>query len=365
MTEKNRRNPLAPLLRRWRTFSRWRQAIICIVLAVVLLYAQGYVIADWYIWKHQNEPLNIGATFISDYAKSYGLDPKQTLAAAQAELGIHRYRLVSYWEDIESTKGTYDFSDLDWQFDQIDKDHGSITLAIGLRQPRWPECHMPSWAKQEPTAQWSAELKTFMGKVIERYKNRPSLVSYQLENEFFLKVFGQCTDFNRDRLIDEFTFVKQQDNGHPIILSLSNNYFGTAIGDPKPDQVGVSVYKRVWEGTITKRYFEYPFTPRYYAYRAGLTELLTGKTSMLHELQAEAWPPVGNIKDTSIAEQNKSLDAIRLKDRIQYGVDTGMRDIDLWGLEWWYWRKEKQQDPSLWFAVKDALKTIRAKQPTE
>jgi hypothetical protein len=83
---------------------------------------------------------------------------------------------------------------------------------------------------------------------------------------------------------------------------------------------------------------------------------------MLHELQAEAWPPLGDIKDNSIAEQNKSLDAYRLKERIQYGVDTGMRDIDLWGLEWWYWRKEKQQDPSLWFAVRDSLQTVRNQQ---
>ena len=82
---------------------------------------------------------------------------------------------------------------------------------------------------------------------------------------------------------------------------------------------------------------------------------------MLHELQAEPWTPVG-VKDASIAEQNKSMDVKRLKSRIQYGVDTGFRDIDLWGGEWWYWRKTKMNDSSLWDAVRTSLKEVQAKE---
>ena len=47
-----------------------------------------------------------------------------------------------------------------------------------------------------------------MAKVIKRYKNKTVLKSYQLENEFFLKVFGECKDFDRSRLVDEFKLVK-------------------------------------------------------------------------------------------------------------------------------------------------------------
>jgi hypothetical protein len=215
---------------------------------------------------------------------------------------------------------------------------------------------MPSWASKQPKAQWYPELKTFMSKVIERYKNNPALDTYQLENEFFLKVFGICTDFSRDRLVDEFNYVKRLDPKHPVIVTRSNNAWGWPVNAPIPDISGVSIYKRVWDKTVTKRYFEYPFPAWFYAFLAGGTKILTGKDMIVHELQAEPWGPDKGIKDISIDEQNKSLDAKRLTDRIKYGKATGMREIDLWGVEMWYWRKVKLHDDSLWEAGKAAIR---------
>jgi hypothetical protein len=71
------------------------------------------------------------------------------------------------------------------------------------------------------------------------------------------------------------------------------------------------------------------------------------------ELQAEAWPPEGkSITQISLAEQNKSMDAKRLKGMFQYGKSTGMRQIELWGGEYWYYRMEILHDPSLWNVAK-------------
>jgi hypothetical protein len=191
---------------------------------------------------------------------------------------------------------------------------------------------------------------------MERYKSSPALESYQLENEYFLKAFGECTDFSRDRLIDEAKFVKQEDPKHTLIISRSNNALGLPIGDPQPDEFGVSVYKRVWDKTVTKRYFEYPFPAWFYAFLAGAGKIVTGKDLIIHELQTESWGPNKGIKDMSIEEQNKSLNAQRLTDRIKYGKATGMREIDLWGVESWYWRKVKLGDSSLWDAGKAAIR---------
>lgn len=339
------------------------QRIFVVVIAVwLVLYVQAVAIAGWYINKHKNEPLSIGATFIADYARYYDLDAKETMLAIRDDLGVKRFRLVSYWKNIEPVNGQYDFSELDWQFDTVEEVGGTVSLAIGLRQPRWPECHFPKWAEGVKTSVWQSELAEYMSAVINRYKDRPSLVSYQLENEYFLTVFGECPKPEREQLQREFDLVKKIDSNTPVIMSLANNYFGVPTGQPRADQFGVSVYKRVWDQTITKRYFEYPFTTNYYAYRAGLTELLTGKSSMLHELQAEPWPPkdVG-VKDAPIAEQNKSMDTERLRKRVEFGIKTGFRDIDLWGAEWWYWRKQKLQDPTLWFAAKSAIAEANAK----
>ena len=215
---------------------------------------------------------------------------------------------------------------------------------------------MPLWAQSMEMSEWEPRLMHYMSTVIERYKNSPALESYQLENEFFLDVFGICPDFSRDRLEREYNFVKLADPNHKVIISRSNNALGLPLGDPRPDEFGVSVYKRVWDKTITKRYFEYPLPPWFYASLAGGGEILTGKNLIIHELQTEAWlPDTGEfaMNDVnSIPEQNKSLNADRLKNRIRYGEATGMKSIDLWGVEWWYWRKTVAHDSSLWDTAK-------------
>lgn len=316
-----------------------------------------YGIARWYIHKHAGEPFEFGVTFVPNYARYFDLDPKETMQAMIDDVGVRNFRLVSYWKDIERTEGDYDFTELDWQFKKIEAVNGKVSLAIGLRQPRWPECHMPSWAENRPMSEWSVSLKQFMQKVIERYKSSPALESYQLENEFFMDVFGICPDFTRERLVDEFNFVKQLDPNHPVIVSRSNNWVGIPYNEPQPDLVGISVYKRVWDKTVTKRYFEYPLPAWFYGFLAGSGEIIKGKNMMIHELQAEPWMPDGfELKTSSVAEQNKSMNADRLKDRFEYARATGIKKIEFWGVEWWYWRKVHHHDPSLWNVAKDEFR---------
>ena len=353
----------------WRTklagyiwpVSVWRRILHVLAAALILFTAGMYGIAEWYIHKHADEPLTLGASFIPDYAQSFGLDPQATLNAMLGDLGLKQVRLVSYWEDIEPTAGTYDFSQLDWEFALANKYGAKVSLAIGLRQPRWPECHQPSWVSGEPKSQWQPQLNSFMKAVINRYKNNPALSDYELENEFFMSVFGTCTNFDRSRLVNEFEMVKQLDPKHKVIVSRSDNWIGIPIGKPTPDEFAISIYKRVWDSNLTHRYFEYPLPPWFYAVLAGSEELLSGKDMIVHELQAEPWPPEGqDIIATPVAEQFKSMDAKRLQARIKYGEDTGMRTIDLWGAEWWYWLKVKQNDPSVWNVVKQAVQQADA-----
>jgi glycosyl hydrolase family 42 (putative beta-galactosidase) len=335
----------------------WRRRIGFIILAVLIVFTGSmYGVAQWYIQRHNDQPLVLGASFVPSYAQSFGLDPKDTLNAMLSDLKLKQVRLVSYWEDIEPTPGKYDFSQLDWQFAMANKYGAKVSLSIGLRQPRWPECHQPDWSKAEPKSQWQPQLFKFMGAVIDHYKNNPALSEYELENEFFLKVFGLCTDFDRSRLINEYNFVKAMDTRHQVIVSRSDNWVGIPVGQPTPDEFAISVYKRVWDATFTHRYFEYPLPAWFYASLAGSEELLSGKDMIIHELQAEPWTPNGKeITQISVKEMYKSMDPQRLKDRINYGEATGMRTIDLWGAEWWYYMKVKQHDPGVWNAVKDAV----------
>jgi hypothetical protein len=346
----------------WWRRSLWQRLVIVLVIIVTVVVSGSYAISYWYLARHRSEPLALGVTFIPRYAKFFGLDPEQTMQAIIDDLGVRRFRLVSYWDDIEKVPGTYDFSQLDWQFAKAEKASVKINLAVGLRQPRWPECHMPKWAISQPKSEWYPELKNFITAVVERYKNSPALASYQVENEFFMTIFGECTDFDRDRLIEEYNLVKLLDPSKPIVVTRSNNWGGIPINEPTPDIYAVAVYKRVFDYTVLHRYFEYPYPPWFYGFLGGLGELVHGKPLAIHELQMEPWLPQGFSmnKISDIDEQNKSMNADRLQKRFRYAEDTGLRTIDAWGVEWWYWRKEKANDPSLWNVAKAEFN--RAKQ---
>lgn len=307
-----------------------------------------YAIAQWYIWSSRNQPLHMGVSFIPAYAQSLGVDPEETMDAL-LDIGVRDFRLVSYWNQLEPEQGKYDFSLLDWQFAKAEKAGANVTLTLGLRQPRWPECHKPDWANKLPDGQWQAQLNEFIDKVVDRYKVSPALQDYQLENEYFLKGFGMCYDFSRERLVSEYNLVKKLDPSRDIVVGRSNNALGFPVGEPTPDEFSISVYKRVWDAGVTKRYLEYPYPAWFYGYLAGVQKIYSGRDMRVAELQAEAWGPRGqSLTDISLDEQNKSLDAERLRDRFEYGRGTGMKRIDMWGAEYWYYRKQILKDPSLW-----------------
>jgi hypothetical protein len=338
----------------WLPKSRWAKRLVYGFLSLLILAVGGmYGIAQWYIHSEKSKPLELGVSFIPDYAQSLGVDPHDTLQAL-LNIGVRNFRLVSYWSDIEQAPGHYDFSELDSEMSTIAAAHGHVALTLGLRQPRWPECHMPDWASSEAPDKWQPQLYKFITATVNRYKTSPALGNYQLENEYFLKGFGICDAIpgaeSRQRLIDENHLVKKLDPSHSITIARSNNDLGWPVGQPRPDQFGVSVYKRVWNTTPgLHRYIEYPFPAWYYGFLAGWQKIFDHRDMVIDELQAEAWPPHGKtIPNTPLAEQNKSMNAARLSSRIKYGEATGMRTIYLWGAEYWYYRLTVLHDDSMW-----------------
>src|SRR3989344_4213040 len=82
----------------WRG-SIWRKILAVFIALVVLITGVFYGIAEWYIHKHNSEPLVLGTSFVEDYAESFGLDPNKTLEAILSDLGMRQIRLVSYWKE--------------------------------------------------------------------------------------------------------------------------------------------------------------------------------------------------------------------------------------------------------------------------
>jgi hypothetical protein len=336
----------------------WWHKVICAVVTVALIsLGFMYGVAQWYIWSERDQPLELGVSFVADYAESLGLNPHQTFSAILDDLHVKNVRLVSYWNDIEPQPGAYNFSELDWEFQQAETHGAKVSLSIGLRQPRWPECHEPTWARSEPTGVWEPQLLQFMTTVVDRYKNNPALSSYQLENEYFLQAFGSCTNYSRQRLITEADLVRRLDPKHTLIISRSQNALGWPISKPAGDEYAISIYRRVWT-PVLGRYIEYPFPAWYYAFLAGMEKIWSGKDTIIHELQAEPWAPnQKTLPQISLAEQNKSFNANTLKTTVAFGKATGMKTIYLWGAEYWYYRMTVLHDPSVWNTARTIIKT--------
>ncbi|MGB4759051.1 MAG: endo-1,4-beta-xylanase [Candidatus Saccharimonadales bacterium] len=334
----------------------WQKVILIIVGFIIFALTLGYGIACWYRASTKDQPLELGVTYVADYAAAFGLNPEETYTAILDELQVKNLRLVSYWNKIEATEGTYNFAELDKQFAQAQSAGADISLALGVRQPRWPECHIPDWAKDKDMAALEPQLQAYITAVVNRYKDKSNLKSWQLENEALLGAFGECPAADRDRLEREFTTVKTLDRSRPIIMTRSNNMPFLALGKPRADIVGMSVYRRVWNQNLYKGYFNYPLPSWYYAALAGSQKLVTDRDSILHEMQMEPWPPNGQfIADVSKQEQDKSMNAAMFADRIDFAKNTGMRQIDLWGAEWWYYRKVVLKDNSLWQAARETF----------
>lgn len=339
------------LIRYWRG-SWWHRLVLVSIAVIVFLTGCMYGVAQWYVWSNQDDPYDFGASFIADYSKYLGLDPHANYRAILNDLGVRRLRLVSYWSDIEAVKGKYDFSELDWEFQEAEAHGAKITLAIGLRQPRWPECHQPDWVNGEPMSVWQPQLMQFMTAVVNRYKTSPALESYQLENEYYLMEFGNCADASTSRLIAETNLVRRLDPHHTLIITRSNNIIGWGINPPIPDEYGMSIYLRVWSTPIG-RYLEYPFPDWYYSFMAGMEKIWTGKNTFIHELETEPWPPDGtSVLTTSLEEQNKTMNVDRFNDTVAFAKRTGMKPIYLWGTEYWYYRMTVLHQPDLWQAAK-------------
>lgn len=295
-----------------------------------------------------------GVSFSAKRARELGVDPKENLTALLDDMGIKHYRLMSYWDESEKTRGQLDFSELDWQINEVAKRGGTVSLGLGLRQPRWPECHEPDWAYSLKGDAWKQALYAYIEIVVHRYENNPTVISWQLENEAVNNWFGTCNPPDVQRLNEEFNLVKKW-SSKPVWMSLSDQH-GYPINPPVPDRFGFSVYRVVWNEKIppfTNNYLIYPTPIWYHRLRAALIQLYSGRDIFIHELQLEPWGPV-DTKDLSTDEQDKSMSPEQIKKNVLFARMIGQRDIYVWGGEWWYWRKVNG-DPSIWETVRTEL----------
>jgi hypothetical protein len=310
--------------------------LLCLVIVGMLL-ARKPIPSD----------ITYGMSFNTLYAKELGLNWQETYDAILTDLGVRHLRLAAHWPMVEPIQDTYNFTELDHQLAKAGEVGAEVIFGVGRRLPRWPECHVPTWAKKLSWEQQQEEILEYITLVVERYKDDPSITHWQVENEPFLEVFAteHCGVLDESFLEKEIALVKALDPSRPILVTDSGN-LGTWAGAFKHgDSFGTSVYIYFWNPELGQ--FRTVLPPWAYRVKENIMKLVYGdKETFLIELSAEPWL-IEPIIDTDIATQYSRMDIQKFEDIIQYAKDTRYEKQYLWGAEWWYWLKQKG-DSSFW-----------------
>ncbi len=294
------------------------------------------------------DPDRYGVSFSIKQCRNFGLDPEKTLRWL-LRMGWRRFRLMSYWNEHEKEQGKFDFSALDWQMKMIENAGGTVTLCLGVKQPRWPEYHWPAWTLTLDEPEKTTALLGYVAATLQWYRKADFVQGYQLENEALLRGFGEGIDINLKRLRAEYRLVAELDD-KPVYMSTSNGW-GIPLRRPHPrGGVGFSIYTTMFARGAYRKTIQKPWLHRV---RRFIIEKIIGKPVFIHELQLEPWGDKA-IWEMTPEQQALSMSLERIRFNIDFAQRVGAYPIDLWGAEWWYWRW-RDGDKTVWQQVKQAI----------
>ncbi len=322
-----------------------KKSLLALLILLLLLVSYFFVGS-----ASQAEEIKWGVNFSQKQTELLKLNWQENYSALLDDLEVRDVKLITHWDLLEPEKDKYNFEDLDWQIRKAEEKGAKILLVIGMKTGRWPECHIPGWAKNLIKEKQQKEISNLIEKIVLRYRDSNTIWAWQVENEPFFP-FGECPWTDKDFLKEEIDLVKSLDlQKRPVVVSDSGEGSFWVSAAQLGDIVGTTLYKKVWFRQLSS-YIYYPFPPIFYWRKAQLIEKIFDKEVVVGELQAEPWGPK-LLNDLPIEEQEKTMDLERFKSNIEFAKRTGLSEFYLWGAEWWYWLKEKQNQPQLWQEAK-------------
>ena len=284
-----------------------------------------------------------GVTFSKKYAAEIGLDWHEVYLAILDDLKVKNIRLPIYWDEIEPAKDIFAYSDYDFMISEGAKRKVNFIINIGWRLPRWPECHAPAWTNGDSISTIQERDLNMLAKTVNRYKDNPAILYWQVENEPFVDVFGICPKSDEAFFAKEVALVQSLDK-RPVIVSGPGELNMWRKESKYGDIFGTTLYRVVWNKFTG--YVRYPIPSWFYGFKAWLAGIPKDKR-IIAELQAEPWVPQGKIIYLSSTESNYSFSLGQFKSNLQYALNTKFKKAYLWGVEWWYWQY-KYGDKSFW-----------------
>ena len=315
-------------------------ALSIALISVFVFFVGPSSPADQVVW---------GVNFSQKFASGLQVDWRAAYLAILDDLRPAHIKVLTAWDDIETEPGVLSFDSMDFELDQARVYGADVVLVIGMKTGRWPECHLPDWAKPLTKEEQQARVLGLLEAFVVRYRTHPALAAWQVENEAMFP-FGDCPWYDTAFLRREAELVKRLDPSRPVVVTdsgeLSLWWQAATIGDV----VGTTLYRTAWFNELDRE-LTYPLPPVFYGRKAWLVKQLFGKPVWNVELQAEPWGR-SLLYNLPLEEQRTLMTPEKFNAIISYARKTGLNTFYLWGAEWWYAMKTVHADSGMWDAAR-------------
>ncbi len=329
-------------------------------------------------------PVQVGTSFSPLRAAYLGLDYQAAFKRLEA-LHFRVIRLSTYWDQVD--RDGYD--QLDWLMSEARRSRQPIALTVGMKALGWPEFFIPAAAvpvtglhQGQDVASDSTLRDTalsFVADTVLRYRDNPTLIAWQIENEPFNRAGPQRLWIDAEFLRDEITSVRQLDGHHrPLIVNAFSHFNllfdqasarqgfdfrqwlgfdadsaerdGLGVLD-RGDVLGLDVYTAIGYQFLGRDHMSHADGdwPDRLARVRNLAHR-QGKQAWITEAQAEPW----ESSDNSYADP-KSTSPQAIRGLFENLKDAGFSTVLFWGSEYWLWRADNGD--SRWIeAIKGILR---------
>jgi hypothetical protein len=327
-------------------------------------------------------PVQVGTSFSPQRAAYLGLDYKTAFKRLEA-LHFRVIRLTTYWDQVDREG----YGQLDWMISEARKSHQPIALTVGMKALGWPEFFIPEsvmpingFRQGQDVASDSSfrdAALSFVTDTVLRYRDSPSLVAWQVENEPFNRAGPRRLWIDAEFLRDEIARVRQLDGHHrPVIVNAFSHFnlvfdqasarqgfdFRQWLGFDadsaerdglsvlgRGDVLGLDVYTAIGYQFLGHDHMSHADGdwPDRLARVRDLAHK-QAKQAWITEVQAEPW----ESSDLNYADP-KSTSPQAIRGIFENLKDAGFTTVLFWGSEYWLWRAD--QGDARWV---DAIKGI-------
>jgi hypothetical protein len=318
----------------------------------------------------------LGISFRPPQIAALGLDAHATLQRLLT-YPFQLIRLGAYWNRIEPEPGVFYPDELDRQIDAAEQAGKQIILCVGpLKTFSYPEFFVPAHHLSQPFPEHTlirpsaypsllAAATAFIARLVERYKDRESIVAWQVEHEAVDPLGVEHSwRLDADFVEKEVEAVRKADPGRPIML---NGFLPTslpvrlsqwwrardqgdslAIAQRMADIVGIDYYPRHALMSIGNKtiYLDGSHNPWHQGRRKRLFAQARahGQKLMIAEGQAEPWEavttppnPRGQAMYSCLPEQVIKNYNVCMRWSQQ---DAPLYAYLFWGAEYWMLREQ-------------------------